>query len=60
MRVCQNIANYDVCKKAFATVETGPVYKNMKPIWHLNNIKFCSIFAATLNLHGDQTVASIL
>lgn len=44
MPVYQNIANCDVCKKAFAAVETGPVYKNLKPIWHL----FCSIFAATL------------
>lgn len=29
MPVYQNIANCDVCKKAFATVETGPVYKNI-------------------------------
>lgn len=45
MPAYQNIANCD----AFATVETGPVYKNMKLIWHLNNILS---FVAFLQLHS--------
>lgn len=43
MSVYQNIANYDVYKKAFATVETGPVDKN---IWNLSGIWIALSFAA--------------